>query len=66
MLAIKVLSKTMDTTSPSTDKVEISTVTRDENGKVVFHVFTKAELESLLKRAEPLLKELKDSESGDM
>jgi len=66
VLAVKVLSKTMDTTSPSTDKVEISTVTRDENGKVVFHVFTKTELESLLKRAEPILKELKDTESGDI
>merc|ERR1740130_952969 len=66
ILAVKVLSKSMDTTSPTTDKVEISTPTRDENGKVVFHVYTKAELESVLKRAEPILKELKDADSGDM
>jgi len=66
VLAVKVLSKTMDTTAPSVEKVEISTLTLDENGKVVFHVFTKPELESLLKRAEPLLKDLKDAESGDM
>lgn len=66
LLAVKVLSKTMDTTSPSPDKVEISTVTRDEDGKVVYHVFTNAELESLLKRAEPLLKEMKDADGGDL
>ena len=47
--------------------MEISTLTRDEEtGKVVFHVYTKAELESVLKRAEPILKELKDADQGDM
>merc|ERR1719296_36706 len=66
ILAVKVLSKTMDTTSPSSEKVEISTVTRDEDGKVVYHVFTKAELDSLLKRAEPLLKEMKEADGGDV
>lgn len=46
ILAVKVLSKTMDTTSPTPEKLEIATVTRDADGKVVYKVFNKAELES--------------------
>jgi len=65
LLAVKVLSKTMDTTSPSADKLEFATVTKDEGGGVVYRVFTKPELEELLKKAEPLLKEARDAE-GDM
>lgn len=37
LLAIKVLSKTMDTTSPTTDKLEFATVRRVE-GRVVLYV----------------------------
>jgi 20S proteasome subunit alpha 3 len=55
MLAVKVLSKTMDTTSPSADKVEIATVTR-VNGEVKYKVMDKNELEALLKKAEVILK----------
>jgi hypothetical protein len=55
LLAVKVLSKTMDTTSPSVDKVEIATVTR-VNGQVKYKVLEKNELEALLKRAEVILK----------
>lgn len=65
VLAIKVLSKTMDTTAPTADKIEFSTVTKDKDGKVVYHVFTKQELEDLLKKAEPMLKEARDKE-GDI
>lgn len=65
LLAVKVLSKTMDTTSPTADKVEFSTVTRDETGAVKYHVFTKKEIEDLLVKAEPMLKEARDAE-GDM
>mmetsp|Transcript_26556 Transcript_26556/g.37804 ORF Transcript_26556/g.37804 Transcript_26556/m.37804 type:complete len:255 (+) Transcript_26556:33-797(+) len=65
LLSLKVLGKTMDTTSPTPDKVEISTITRDANGEVVYHVFSKKELEDLCDRAEPLLKAQKDAE-GDM
>jgi len=56
ILAVKVLSKTMDTTSPTPDKLEFATVTRRDN-KVVYHVFTKAELEELIKESEQILKE---------
>jgi len=59
MLAVKVLSKTMDTTAPTPEKLEFATLTRDADGKVVYHVFTKTELESLLKDASAMLEEQK-------
>lgn len=65
MLAVKVLSKTMDTTAPTADKIEFATVTTDEEGNVKYHVFDKKELEELLARAAPMLKEAQDAE-GDM
>jgi len=57
MLAIKVLSKTMDTTSPTKDKIEISTITKTEQGKVVYHVYTKDEVAEVLQKAEVMLAE---------
>jgi len=67
MLATKVLSKTMDTTVPTPDKLEIATVTKDEDGKVVYHVYTKSELsESLKEYAEWRKKnQSTDDESGE-
>jgi 20S proteasome subunit alpha 3 len=65
LLAVKVLSKTMDTTTPTPEKMEFATVTRDDEGNVVYHVFTKDELEGLLKQAEPMLKESRVAE-GDI
>ena len=46
-LSVKVLSKTMDTTTPSVDKMEFTVVTR-ENGKVVHKSLSTAETEKLL------------------
>ena len=46
-LAVKVLSKTMDATLLSGDKLELSSVTRSPEGKVLYHVYTAAELEPL-------------------
>jgi 20S proteasome subunit alpha 3 len=52
MLAVKVLSKTMDTTAPSADKLEFSTITRDDaSGEVVYTIMDKPALEALLKEA---------------
>jgi len=67
MLAVKVLSKTMDTTAPTPDKMEFSTVTKVD-GKVVYHVLTKKELEVLLKKAETILKAeaAKEATTGDI
>jgi 20S proteasome subunit alpha 3 len=68
MLAVKVLSKTMDTTAPTPEKMEFATVTRNEKtGQIIYHVLTKTELEDLLKRAESMLKEEAAKESsGDI
>mmetsp|Transcript_37206 Transcript_37206/g.68639 ORF Transcript_37206/g.68639 Transcript_37206/m.68639 type:complete len:252 (-) Transcript_37206:660-1415(-) len=49
-LAVKVLAKTLDTTSPSPDKLEFSSITL-EDGKPVYKVFTKTDIEGLLKEA---------------
>lgn len=67
VLAVKVLSKTMDTTSPSAEKLEFSTITKDpETGKIVYTVYTKQQLEELLKTVD-LGKEEKEPEvSGDI
>ena len=46
-LSVKVLSKTMDATTLSGEKLELSSVSRAPNGEVVYHVYTPAELEPL-------------------
>lgn len=51
LLAVKVLSKTMDTVSPTSDKMEFSTLTKNEKGEVEWKVFTKAEVDKLLEVA---------------
>lgn len=55
MLAIKVLSKTMDTTEPTADKVEFSTIT-EQDGEVTFRILPKSEVADRLTDAEPWLK----------
>lgn len=48
-LVIKVLSKTMDSTTLSPEKVELATVSRNEGtGEVVFKIFEEAELKVIL------------------
>ena len=44
-LAVKVLSKTMDATQLSSDKLELAAVSRTPAGAVAYHVYTPAELE---------------------
>ncbi|KAJ0399905.1 hypothetical protein P43SY_008111 [Pythium insidiosum] len=50
--AVKVMGKTMDSTALSAEKLEFTTVTRNENGKVVHRQLTKQETEALLTEAE--------------
>lgn len=66
VLAVKVLSKTMDTTTPSAEKLEFATVTRDASNNVVYHVFTKAELEELLSQVDLTDHQAEAETSGDM
>jgi 20S proteasome subunit alpha 3 len=50
-LAIKILSKTLDTTKLTSEKVEIATLTR-ENGKTRIRILTEKELTELIKEYE--------------
>jgi len=54
-LAIKVLSKTMDSTTLNAEKLEFSTLTRNEKGQVVFHQLTDNELNALLEENKDIL-----------
>eukprot|EP00276_Gloeochaete_wittrockiana_P008831 CAMPEP_0184655654 /NCGR_PEP_ID=MMETSP0308-20130426/14293_1 /TAXON_ID=38269 /ORGANISM="Gloeochaete witrockiana, Strain SAG 46.84" /LENGTH=225 /DNA_ID=CAMNT_0027092301 /DNA_START=137 /DNA_END=814 /DNA_ORIENTATION=+ len=49
-LAVKILSKTMDSTSLSPEKLEFATLTKDGD-EVVYHPLTDKEIEVLLKEA---------------
>jgi 20S proteasome subunit alpha 3 len=54
-LAIKVLSKTMDSTSLNSEKLEFSTLTRNNKGQVVFHLYNEKELTNLLEANKDIL-----------
>mmetsp|Transcript_8442 Transcript_8442/g.31137 ORF Transcript_8442/g.31137 Transcript_8442/m.31137 type:complete len:249 (+) Transcript_8442:117-863(+) len=51
-LALKVLSKTMDSTTLTSEKLEIATVTRTDSGKVRYHVFSADEITALISRTD--------------
>jgi len=53
-LAVKVMSKTMDSTSLSNEKLEFSTITRPDvlEGAVRYHVLSAPEVDKLLKEAD--------------
>ncbi len=44
---MKVLSKTMDATQLSADKLELSSVSRAPSGGIAYHVYMPAELEPI-------------------
>ncbi|KAE8911150.1 Proteasome subunit alpha type-4-3 [Phytophthora fragariae] len=48
---VKVMNKTMDSTSPSADKLEFTTVTRNAEGKIVHRQLTQKETDELLQKA---------------
>ena len=48
-LAVKVLSKTMDSTKLSSEKIEFATVGRTKAGKVFHHLWDAEEIDTLLK-----------------
>jgi len=49
-LAIKALSKTLDTTSPSPEKIEIVTLTKKSKDEVISHTLTDSEVIALMKK----------------
>lgn len=60
--AVKVMGKTMDTTVPSSEKLEFTTVTRDAaTGQIIHRQLTQQETDALLAEAEATT-----SSSGDM
>ncbi|KAK9474204.1 nucleophile aminohydrolase [Dipodascopsis tothii] len=48
-LAIKVLSKTMDSTTLSSEKIEFATVGKDKSGNIYHHIWKPKEIDALLK-----------------
>ncbi|RLN47597.1 hypothetical protein BBJ28_00005600 [Nothophytophthora sp. Chile5] len=49
--SVKVMGKTMDSTTPSAEKLEFTTVTRNADGKIVHRQLTEKETDALLKAA---------------
>merc|ERR1719379_3109356 len=49
-LAVKVLAKTMDTTSPSVEKIEFSVLRKDNDGPLTHQVLAKEEVSALLEK----------------
>ncbi|EAS35982.1 proteasome component [Coccidioides immitis RS] len=48
-MAVKVLSKTMDSTKLSSEKIEVATVGRTKDGKIYHHLWGADEIDALLK-----------------
>ena len=46
-LAVKVLSKTMDSTQLAADKLELTSVSRAPSGEITYHIYSQAELEPI-------------------
>jgi 20S proteasome subunit alpha 3 len=59
-LAVKVLSRTMDSTAPTADKMELTTITRS-NGKVIYNVLNEAETTAVIASVQAEI-----SAAGDM
>jgi len=62
-LAVRVLSKTMDSTALDPQKVELATVTRTEGG-TAFRIWDEAELKPLLEEVNAAQKKEKDKEDA--
>jgi len=60
-LAIKILSKTMDSTTLSAEKLEFSTLTKDDKDQVIYRVLTNKDVDQLLKDANLLTQPQQDS-----
>lgn len=64
-LVVKVLAKTLDSTALTTDKLEVSTITRDEShgGRVVYKVYEHDDLKPLLEIVNAERQKEKDAEA---
>jgi len=64
-MAVKVLSKTMDSTKLSSEKIEFATVGKTQDGKIYHHLWTADEIDALL-RDQGLAKVDDEPEAGDI
>lgn len=60
-VAVKVLSKTMDSTTLSSEKIEFATIGKNAEGRVIHHLWTADEIDALL-REHGLAKKPEDEE----
>ena len=63
-LAVKVLSKTMDSTKLSGERIEFATVGKTSAGEVYHHLWAAAEIDALLRQHD--LGKVTDEERGDV
>lgn len=56
-LALKVLSKTMDTTTLTSEKIEFATIQKDKEGKIYQRLWKPTEIETLLSKSGILKKD---------
>lgn len=61
-LALKVLSKTMDSTSLTSEKIEFATISRDGKGELTQRVWKPAEIDNLLNESGIVKKDDEDEE----
>ncbi|KAJ3375858.1 hypothetical protein GGF31_003063 [Allomyces arbusculus] len=52
-LAVKVLAKTMDATTLTSEKLEFALITKNAQGEIVFKIFSPSEIDDLLKKYSP-------------
>ncbi|KAJ5149548.1 proteasome subunit alpha type-3 [Penicillium atrosanguineum] len=64
-MAVKVLSKTMDSTKLSSEKIEFATVGKTNDGKIYHHLWTADEIDALL-REQGLAKVDDEPEAGEI
>ncbi|KAJ5090060.1 proteasome subunit alpha type-3 [Penicillium argentinense] len=64
-MAVKVLSKTMDSTKLSSEKIEFATVGKTKDGKIYHHLWSADEIDALL-REQGLAKVDDEPEAGDI
>jgi 20S proteasome subunit alpha 3 len=64
-MAVKVLSKTMDSTKLSSEKIEFATVGKTKDGKIYHHLWTADEIDALL-REQGLAKVDDEPEAGEI
>ncbi len=65
-LAVKVLSKTMDSTRLSSEKIEFATVGRTESGSIYHHLWGADEIDALLKEHDLAKTETEDTDRAEM